>query len=261
MELGLAGKVALQLDGGGGLGRGIATALAREGAHVELCDLNQAALDEAVAAVKASGRPALGMRVDLADQAALDDLVARTAQELGEIDILVNISGGPPPGPIAGIDRGAWSKHFASMVLPFFQLTDRVLPAMRRRGWGRIITSTSSGIIAPIPDLGISNTLRSALLGWSKTLAREVAVDGVTVNLVVPGRIGTARIRQLDEARAGREGRPVDEIIDASTSSIPVGRYGKVEEYADVVAFLASARASYVTGSVIRVDGGLLPNV
>jgi 3-oxoacyl-[acyl-carrier protein] reductase len=132
---------------------------------------------------------------------------------------------------------------------------------MRERGWGRVITSTSSGVVAPIPNLGISNALRSSLLGWSKTLAREVARDGVTANIVVPGRIGTDRIRFLDEAKAQREGRSPEDVANESTGSIPAGRYGDPAEYAAAVAFLASERASYITGSVLRVDGGLIPTV
>jgi 3-oxoacyl-[acyl-carrier protein] reductase len=147
------------------------------------------------------------------------------------------------------------------MVQPVIAITDRVLEGMRAKRWGRVITSASSGVIAPIPNLGVSNTLRSALLGWSKSLAREVARDGITVNVVVPGRIATDRIQFLDAEKAKREGRPVDQVAAESTASIPLGRYGRPEEYADVIAFLASAQASYVTGSTVRVDGGLIPSV
>jgi len=132
---------------------------------------------------------------------------------------------------------------------------------MKARGWGRIITNTSSGVIAPIPNLAISNALRMSLVGWSKTLAREVAKDGITANIVVPGRIATARVATLDNARAKREGRSVEEVAAESAASIPIGRYGKPEEYADVVAFLASTRAAYITGSVIRVDGGMITSI
>jgi 3-oxoacyl-[acyl-carrier protein] reductase len=132
---------------------------------------------------------------------------------------------------------------------------------MRARKWGRVITSTSSGVVAPIPNLAISNSLRMALVGWSKTLSREVAAEGVTVNIVLPGRIATRRIEELDQARAKREGKSLAEIVQASTSSIPANRYGRVEEYGDVVAFLASSAASYITGSVVRVDGGLIQSI
>ena len=147
------------------------------------------------------------------------------------------------------------------MVVSVIAITDAVLPGMRARHWGRIITSTSSGVVAPIPNLGISNALRLSLVGWSKTLAREVGRDGVTANIILPGRIATDRIKFLDEAKAKREGRSVEEVSAESTGSIPVGRYGKPEEYGDVVAFLASDRAAYLTGSVFRVDGGLIASV
>lgn len=147
------------------------------------------------------------------------------------------------------------------MVLSVIAITDRVLPGMRKRGWGRIITSASSGVVAPIPNLAVSNALRLSLVGWSKTLAREVGRDGVTVNVTVPGRIATPRITFLDEQRAKREGREPTEVATESAASIPVGRYGDPREYADVVTFLSSPLASYVTGSLIRIDGGLIQSV
>jgi 3-oxoacyl-[acyl-carrier protein] reductase len=145
--------------------------------------------------------------------------------------------------------------------VPIMHVTDLVLPNMRAKRWGRVITSTSSGVVAPIPNLGISNTLRSALVGWSKTLAREVAADGITVNMVLPGRIATGRIRQLDEARAAREGKTVEEIVKLSTDTIPIQRYGEPEEFANAIAFLASSKASYITGTMLRVDGGMIQSV
>jgi 3-oxoacyl-[acyl-carrier protein] reductase len=197
----------------------------------------------------------------LTDLPALKSFVARVIQELGEVDILVNISGGPPPTTAANVPPSDWIREFQSMVVPMMYITDLVLPGMRAKRWGRIITSTSSGVVAPISNLGISNTLRSALVGWSKTLAREVAGDGITVNVVLPGRIATGRIRQLDEARAQREGKTVQEILKDSTSSIPMRRYGDPEEFANAVTFLASKRASYITGTMLRVDGGMIQSV
>jgi 3-oxoacyl-[acyl-carrier protein] reductase len=146
-------------------------------------------------------------------------------------------------------------------VLSVIAVTDRMLPAMKERKWGRVITSTSSGVVAPIPNLGISNALRLSLVGWSKTLAREVGRDGITANIVLPGRIATGRITFLDEQKAKREGRPVGDVMAESTGSIPLGRYGRPEEYGNVVAFLASEAASYLTGSVIRVDGGMIQSI
>jgi 3-oxoacyl-[acyl-carrier protein] reductase len=198
---------------------------------------------------------------DLSDLTVIDKNVSAIEGNFGPVDVLVNITGGPPPTPAAGQDPSLWNKYFAAMVLPTIAITDRVLPKMKARAWGRIITSTSSGVVSPIPNLGISNSLRLSLVGWSKTLAREVARDGITANIILPGRIATDRIRFLDEAKAKREGRSIEEVRAESTASIPVGRYGNPEEYADAVAFLASNRASYITGSIIRVDGGLIASI
>jgi len=154
-----------------------------------------------------------------------------------------------------------WAKHFQSMVLSVIAITDRVLPGMRSNGWGRIVTSTSSGVVSPIPNLAISNALRLSLVGWSKSLAREVAKDGITANVIFPGRISTARIRFLDEQKARRENKSVEAVQAESCQSIPAGRYGDPQEYGDTVAFLASTRASYITGSMIRVDGGYVSSI
>jgi 3-oxoacyl-[acyl-carrier protein] reductase len=261
MDLGLGGKTALVLGGGGGLGRAIAKALAREGARVAVGDLNAEALAQTVREIEAAGAQGLALPWDLADLSAIDGAVRQIEERLGPVDVLVNNTGGPPPTPASGQDPALWSKHFQAMVLSVIGVTDRVLPKMRERKWGRIVTSTSSGVVAPIPNLAISNALRLSLVGWSKTLAREVARDGITVNVILPGRIATDRTRFLDEARAKREGRPVEQVTAESTASIPAGRYGRPEEYADAVAFLASERASYITGSLLRVDGGMIPSI
>jgi 3-oxoacyl-[acyl-carrier protein] reductase len=261
MELGLKGKTALVLGGGGGLGRAIATTLAREGVRVAVADIDSTALDLSVYDVRASGSEGLPVVWNLADLSVIDSNVKAIEDRLGGVDILVNITGGPPPTPAAGQDPELWRKNFQSMVLSVIAVTDRVLPGMKARKWGRVITSTSSGVVSPIPNLGISNALRLSLVGWSKTVAREVASEGITANIVLPGRIATDRIRFLDEAKAKRENRPVDAVVAESISSIPIGRYGAPQEYADVVVFLASTCAAYVTGSVIRVDGGLISSI
>lgn len=259
MDLGISGCTALVLGGGGGLGGAIARSLAGEGVHVAVADIDGGAAQATAAAV--SGVQSLPLEWDLADLSCIDDRVRTVERELGPVDILVNNTGGPPPTPVAGQDAAVWQQHFGAMVLPVIAITDRVLPGMCQRGWGRVITSTSSGVVAPIPNLGISNALRISLVGWSKTLAKEVGPKGVTSNIVLPGRVATGRISFLDEKKAEREGRPVEEVHAESTSSIPVGRYGEPQEYGDVVAFLASRRAGYITGSVVRVDGGLIPSI
>ena len=261
MDLGLQGKTALVLAGGGGLGRAIARALASEGANVAVAGVRADSIAATQAALAALGSKSISLLWDLADLSQIDGNVAKVERELGPVDILVNNTGGPPPTPASGQDPAVWSKQFQSMVLSVIATTDRVLPNMRARHWGRVITSTSSGVAAPIPNLAISNTLRLSLVGWSKTLAREVARDGITANIVAPGRIATDRIKFLDEAKAKREGRSVEEVEAENATTIPIGRLGKPEEYGDVVAFLASDRAAYITGSVIRVDGGMIPSI
>lgn len=261
MDLGIQDRIALVLGAGGGLGSAIAMRLAENGAKVALADINEAALSNTKGAIASAGGIAESFPWDLADTGRIGEQIASVEEKLGPISILVNNTGGPPPTPVSGQSPEIWRKNFEMMVLSVIAITDAVLPGMRSRKWGRIVTSTSSGVVAPIPNLGISNTLRLSLVGWSKTLAREVAGDGITSNIILPGRIATDRIRFLDEAKAKREGRTLEDVGNESTKSIPMGRYGRPEEYADAVAFLASERASYITGSAIRVDGGLLANI
>jgi 3-oxoacyl-[acyl-carrier protein] reductase len=261
MNLGLEGKTALVLAGGGGLGRAIAKSLASEGANVAVAGIGSASIDGTVADLNAIGHKCMGLTWDLADLSVINSNVSKIESELGPIDILINNTGGPPPATAAGQDHTLWSKQFQSMVLSVIAITDRIVPGMRSRGWGRILTSTSSGVISPIPNLAISNALRLSLVGWSKTLAGEVGKDGVTANIIVPGRIATSRVAALDDAKAKREGRSAEEVAAESQRAIPLGRYGKPEEYAATVTFLASERAASITGSVIRVDGGMIASI
>ena len=261
MDLQLAERVAIVLGGGGGLGGAIAQSLASEGVRVAVADLDLEAATRTVSKIRDAGGNAIALAWDMGDLASIDTHVAEIEQLLGPVDILVNNTGGPPPTTAQGQKIEVWQRYFESMVLSVIAITDRVLPGMRARGFGRIITSTSSGVIAPISNLGLSNALRLSLVGWSKTLAGEVGGDGVTCNIVLPGRIATDRIRFLDAQKAGREGRTVSEVSAASIASIPLGRYGEPHEYGDVVTFLASSRASYITGSTIRVDGGLIAGI
>lgn len=261
MNLGIAGKTALVSGAGGGLGGAIAQALAAEGAWVACTGRHAESAERTAAAIRADGGRAVALRWDVSDLDGAGAVLEQVRSELGEVAILVNNTGGPPPSPAIGVPAATWSDQFRSMVLGVMAMTELVLPAMRATGWGRIITSTSSGVVAPIPNLAISNALRLSLVGWSKTLAAEVAADGVTVNTVIPGRIATARVHTLDAARAEREGRDVAEVAGASAATIPAGRYGRPEEYAAAVAFLAGEPASYITGSALRVDGGLIQSI
>jgi 3-oxoacyl-[acyl-carrier protein] reductase len=261
MDLGIAGKVALVTAASSGLGRAMAVALAAEGVRVAVTGRNEERLDATVAACRAHGVDAVGIGWDLAEHGRAGEVVARVVDELGPVDILVNNTGGPPPSTALGQSPQLWEDMYASMVLPVIGLTDAVVGGMRVRGGGRIITSTSGGPIAPIPNLGVSNTLRASLHSWSKTIAGEVAADGVTANVIVPGRIATPRVESLDRARAEREGLPLEQVQRQSRAAVPAGRYGDPDEYGAVAAFLAGQQAAYVNGSIIRVDGGQIPSV
>jgi 3-oxoacyl-[acyl-carrier protein] reductase len=261
MDFGIKGKTALVLGGAGGLGSAIAQALGREGCNVAIADINAIELDVVAKRLSEFGNGVFSHVWDITDLHAIDANLAVITKHVGPIDILVNNTGGPSPSPVSGVNQDVWALNFAKMVQPVIAITDKVLGGMRSEQWGRVITSASSGVIAPIPNLGLSNSLRSALVGWSKTLAREVASHGITVNMIVPGRIATGRIQFLDAEKARREGRSVEDVAAESVASIPTGRYGTPEEYANVAAFLASSQASYVTGSIVRVDGGLIPSI
>ena len=262
MDLGISGKRALVLASSRGLGKGIAVALAREGAHVLLCGRSTETLEANCAAINAEGPGrADWVQADLGDAGFVETIVKAVSEKLGGVDILVNNSGGPVPGSTEDMDEEKLDAYFNSMVLRIITLTNRLLPGMKAEGWGRILTVASSGVIEPIPGLALSNTLRPALAGWSKTLASEVARYGVTSNLLLPGSIFTDRLKSLDAAAAERSGRSVEEVKAASEKAIPARRYGTVEEFAATAAFLCSAPASYVTGSVIRCDGGAARSV
>jgi 3-oxoacyl-[acyl-carrier protein] reductase len=249
------------MGGGGGLGSAIASALSARGARVVVADVDKTAAEAAADRLKEDGGESLALSFDLSDLERFPERLEEVRGRFGAVDILINMTGGPPPSTASGVGADQWISQFRSMVLGVIQFTDLVLPDMRAQGWGRIITSTSSGVVAPIPNLGISNTLRASLVAWSKTIASEVARDGVTANVVIPGRIATQRIRQLDESRASRENVSVEQVAKESTMSIPVGRYGEPAEYAAPVAFLASPAASYITGTILRVDGGMIGSI
>lgn len=260
MDLGLKNKRALVLGASRGLGAAIAAGLAREGVQVTAAARNGEAIAAWAGELPADAGAVTAESLDLSDLAAIDALIDKLIAE-GGVDILVNNTGGPPPATVVDTGRADWLAHFETMAANLFHITQRLLPPMRERKWGRVITVTSSGIEQPIPALALSNGIRSAILGWSKTLAGEVARDGVTVNIVMPGRIHTQRVEELDAANAERSGKPVETVAAAAADAIPMGRYGTPEEFANVAVFLASESASYVTGAKIRIDGGATRSV
>jgi 3-oxoacyl-[acyl-carrier protein] reductase len=247
MDLGIEGRVALVMGASRGIGRAIAEALAREGAKVAIASRSPERIDEAAAAIDGDVTPFVADASKPEDLAALvDEVVAK----LGPVEILIANTGGPPFG--GALDHGAeeWEDAYRSLVLAPRALVEAVLPRMRERGWGRVVNVGSSSTREPIPGLNLSNTHRMATVGFLKTLSREVAGDGVTVNTVATGRFATERL-------ADGEGS-LEPAEAAARNEVPAGRLGQPEEYGDLVAFLCSERAAYITGTVIPIDGGML---
>ena len=258
MDLEIAGKRALVSGASQGIGRGIAEALAAEGVRVILCSRDGDKCAAVAAEIsKKSGVDAHGIACDLSDSAAIDRAAAFAQDTFGGIDILVNNTGGPPFGDISKVDIETWQAQFEAVVLSVFRLTGHLLPGMRERQWGRILLVASTGVVEPIPELGISNTLRVSLANWAKTLSFEVASDNVTVNLLLPGRIGTERLEQFYKISVERSGKSIDEVRAEVAAAIPMGRVGRVDEFAALAAFLASQGAGYITGTATAIDGGL----
>lgn len=256
MDLGISGKRALVLAASRGLGLGLAKALAAEGAQVLICGRTEEKLKANCTEINAAGGKADYVVADLSEAHFVETMVQAVQDKLGGIDILVNNTGGPTPGTTEDMNAEKLYSFFQSMVVRVIGLTNALLPRMKEQGFGRILTVASSGVIEPIGNLALSNTLRGALVGWNKTLATEVAGFGITANLLLPGRIHTDRIDELDGANAAKQGKSMEEIRSASLKTIPAGRLGSVEEFAAAGAFLCSVPASYITGTLLRVDGG-----
>lgn len=254
MRLGLENRTALVLGGTSGIGEAVSRSLASEGAGVVVVGRNESR----TLAHAGSLAGAAAVVADLTEPDAADRIVAQAERLMGPIDIVVLNGGGPPPGTAADVGASEVDDAVRLLLSTHIEVVGRVLPGMIGRGWGRIIAVGSSGVQQPLPNLALSNIGRAALSGYLKTLAAEVASDGVTVNMVLPGRIETARVHQIDEANAHRSGRTVGQVRSQSMATIPAGRYGHPDEFAAVVTFLAGEPASYVTGEEIRCDGGLV---
>lgn len=254
MDLGIGNRTAVVAGSTAGLGLATGRALAAEGVNVVLCG-RRGDLARSEAGRMASG---VGVEVDLSEPDAPATIMRAAREAFGEVDILVLNSPGPPPSPASEVTPQAARTALETLLVRQMELVSQVLPGMRERGWGRIVAIGSSGVQQPLENLALSNLGRAALAGYLKTLAREVAADGVTVNMVLPGRIDTDRVAALDRGRAEREAADVADVRARSEAAIPIGRYGRTEEFGAVVAFLCAASASYVTGEQIRCDGGLV---
>jgi 3-oxoacyl-[acyl-carrier protein] reductase len=247
MDLGIDGRVALVMGASKGIGRGIATALAREGARVAIASRSLENLERAAAEIDGDVTP---FEADTGELERMASLPGEVAERLGPVEILVTNTGGPSPGYALDAGLDGWREAYESLVLAPRLLIEQVLPGMRERGWGRIVNVGSSSTREPIPGLALSNSHRPGLSGFLKTLSREVAADGVTVNDIATGRFDTER---LAANWGGRE-----QALRGAVEGIPAGRLGDPLEYGDLVAFLCSERAAYVTGASVPIDGGML---
>jgi 3-oxoacyl-[acyl-carrier protein] reductase len=257
MDLGLSDKVALVAAASKGLGRAVAHELAAEGARVMICargrDALMATRDEIARDTRAD------IRAIVADVSTVDGIAAVAKEAhgaFGRVDVLVNNAGGPPSGPFEQHAWPEWEKAVNLTLRSTVELTRLVLPGMRERRWGRVINVTSIAVKQPVDGLMLSNSIRSAVTGWARSLANEVARDGITVNNVLPGYTRTDRVEELNSARAASEGVAIEEIQRRTEAQIPMRRLGEPREFGAMVAFLASERASYITAQSFPVDGG-----
>lgn len=262
MDLGLKGKVALVAGASQGMGRASALGFAREGAKVAICARGEAALNEAANMIRRqTGGDVLAMTADMSKADDIKGFVNNSAKHFGRLDVIVNNAGGPPPGDFMKFNDEDWQNAFNLSFMSTMRMTREAVPHMRKVGGGRVVNITSYSVKEPIAGLVLSNAVRSAVIGLAKTLSRELARDNILFNNVCPGRIDTERAQKLNQARADRVGRPVAEINREMAEEVPLGRYGTAEETADLIVFLGSDRASYITGTTIAIDGGLVRSI
>jgi len=259
VDLDLTGKVAMVGGGSKGLGFAVARSLAAEGAQVSIASRSREAIDAAGARIRQqTGAAVLTAAADLASADAIAGWHAATVDRFGGVDLLFTNSGGPPSGRVLEFDDKAWSMAFDLLVLSVVRQVRLVVPTMEARGGGAILMSTSSAVKEPIPNLALSNVLRASVAALAKTLALELAASRIRVNQLIPGRIGTDRVQEIDSINARKAGISPDEQRRLSLSTIPLGRYGEPDEYGRVAAFLLSNASAYITGASVQVDGGLV---